>query len=482
MLLTQAMETDDLKDIFLSYNKADKKWVHHLASQIECETLDGTPTSRKLRVFLDEWDMDVGDNLINKMNEGLKVSRFFAVVMSPEFFGSGWTNFEWTHVVSQDPTNTTRRIIPIFLREASLDRKRRLEFPAPFNVLKYLDFREKKAFATYYQRLIRRIRGLPPERGGQHAPQAAIVVDSAEENDATRAEPDHVSELLLSNLLPVKDAPKQIWNGKTALTEPGDVKRIVPDADCFILRGGRLYTFAQLTDSLCPLRKVIEEGSPIVCESVADWLGEKDKGNWFMSLINKLLEEHLASRRIQRESKGRFFFQPTEDGKTRSEAVGGDEPRQVAAQKPAADGASFWVHHAARMKFVRLSHRIFLQLEPTYLFTSDGQQPLAGKSMGRMVIMWGGRQQNVDILRNFVFWMRFLARGEREIRIPAGSGVLVLSALSGTASMNVGIEADHVRIGALMRTVTDEMDDVAGNVVLAHEEEEGGAPDETPQE
>ena len=132
------------------------------------------------------------------------------------------------------------------------------------------------------------------------------------------------------------------------------------------------------------------------------------------------------------------------------------------------------------MKFFRLGPRIFLQLEPTYLFTSDGKQPLAGKSMGRMVVMWGGRQQNVDILRNFVFWMRFLAGGQKEICIRAGSGTLVLSAISGTASMNVGIEADHVRIGALMRTITNEIDEVAANVVLAPEEDEESSPDEAP--
>lgn len=476
------MDTDELKDIFLSYNKVDKNWVHTLAAQIESETLDGTPNTRKLRVFLDEWDMDTGDNLINKMNEGLKVSRFFAVVMSPEFFGSGWTNFEWTHVVSQDPTNTKRRIIPIYLRDTSKDGKRRIEFPAPFNVLKYLDFRERKEFLIYYGRLIRRIRELPPERGGQRAPLAAVETTTIDEADASRSAPDQVRELLLSNLLPLRDAPKHIWGGKTALNEPGDVSRIVPDADCFIIRGDHIYTFAQLTDELCPLRKVIEASSPIKKEAIADWLSEKDKGNWFMALLNKSLEQYLASRRVARESKGRFFFSPTADGKTRSEAIGGDAPREVAAHKPTGDGAGFWVHHAARMKFVRVGQRIFLQLEPTYLFTSDGQQPLAGKSMGRMVIMWGGRQQNVDVLRNFVFWMRFLANGQREIRIPAGAGEFLLSAVSGTAAMNVGIEADHVRIGSLMRTVTDEMNDVAKNVVVAEEDAEGGAADEATQE
>jgi len=476
------MQAPELKDIFLSYNKADKKWVHALAAQIESETLDGTPASRKLTVFLDEWDMDIGDNLINKMNEGLKVSRYFGVVMSPEFFGSGWTNFEWTHVVSQDPTNTKSRIIPIYLRDVSKDGKRRIEFPAPFNVLKYLDFRERREFQTYYRRLIRRIRGLPPERGGQRAPLAAVETPNVDEANASRSQPDQVREVLLSNLLPVKEAPHQIWSGKTTLTEPGDVLRIVPNADRFIIRGDRLYTFAQLTDELCPLRKVIETASPITNETIGDWLDQKDKGNWLMALLNQLLEEFLASRRIERESKGRFFFLPTVDGKARSEAVGRDAPRDVAAYKPTGDGAGFWVHHAARLKFVRLGQRIFLQLEPTYLFTSDGKRPLAGKSMGRMVIMWGGRQQNVDVLRNFVFWMRFLANGQREIHIPAGSGKFVLSAVSGTTAMNVGIEADHVRIGSLMRTVTDEMSDVAKNVVVADEEAEGRATDETAQE
>lgn len=476
------MEKDDIKDIFLSYNKADKKWVHALAAQIEAETLDGTPSSRNLSVFLDEWDMDIGDNLVNKMNEGLKTSRFFGVVMSPEFFGSGWTNFEWTHVVSQDPTNTKRRIIPMFLRDVSKDNRQRIELPAPFNVLKFLDFREKKAFETYYLRLIRRLRGLPPERGGPRAPLASVTPSAVEEVDVSRAEPDHVKEVLLSNLLPVREAPHQIWNGQTTLTDPAEVSRIVPNADCFILRGGRLYTFAQLTDDLCPLRQAIDTSSPIMQESISDWLDDRDKGGWLIALLNQLLEEFLASRRIQREAKGRYFFLPTEDGKDRSEAISGDEPRKVAAHKPTSDGLGFWVHHAARMKFTRLGKQIFLQLEPTYLFTTDGHQPLAGKSMGRMVIMWSGRQQNVDVLRNFVFWMRFLADGQKEIHIPAGTGKFALSAVSGTASMNVGFEADHVRIGALMRTVTNEMDEVAQNVVVAHDEEEGGAVDENVQE
>jgi hypothetical protein len=311
---------------------------------------------------------------------------------------------------------------------------------------------------------------------------AAIAMPNIPAAEADRAEPDRVQELLLSNLLPVKEIPKLIWSGETALTEPSDVVRLVPNADCFLLRGGRLYTFAQLSDDLCPLRTVIEPKSSITSELFYDWLSDKDKANWFIAILNLLLIEFLKTRRVRRESKGRFFFLPTEGGATRSEAVGEDEPRQVAARKPGTEGAHFWVHYAAKMKFIRFGVNVFLQLEPTYLFTSDGEHPLAGRSMGRMVVMWGGKQQNIDVLRNFVFWMRFLAGGQKEIHIAAGSGRLALSTLSATAAMNVGIETDHVRIAALMRTVTHEMDEVAQNVVVGSDEEEGGPQDETPQE
>src|SRR6185436_6641713 len=136
----------DLKDAFLCHNRADKNWVRKLGERLEAETIDGLPTSRHLSVFFDEWDIDYGENAVNRMNAGLAGARFVVVVMSPEFFKSGWTNFEWTDVVAEDPWASGKKLVPILLRDASKDGSERIAFPAPFKALRRFDFRPGRSF------------------------------------------------------------------------------------------------------------------------------------------------------------------------------------------------------------------------------------------------------------------------------------------------------------------------------------------------
>src|SRR5438128_6407759 len=145
----------DPKDIYLCYVSADRDWVRDLGEQLESETIDGLPTARRLRVFLDLWDIDSGENLVLKINEGMKNSRFVATVLSPEFMNAPWPTFEWTHIVTLDPVNAQKRLIPIYLRDVSLDGKERIALCAPFRGLKYLDFRRKADFARVFFALVR---------------------------------------------------------------------------------------------------------------------------------------------------------------------------------------------------------------------------------------------------------------------------------------------------------------------------------------
>src|SRR5690348_9895117 len=106
-------------DVFLSHNRADKDWVRELGAQIESETPTGYSVGRNLRVWFDEWDIDVGQNVVLKIGDGLKLARYVAVVITPEFLGSNWTAMEWTHAIAEDPVNRAGRVIPLFLREVS---------------------------------------------------------------------------------------------------------------------------------------------------------------------------------------------------------------------------------------------------------------------------------------------------------------------------------------------------------------------------
>src|SRR5205823_4091198 len=126
----------------------------------------------------------------------------------------------------------------------------------------------------------------------------------------------------------------------------------------------------------------------------------------------------------------------------------------------------------------------FLMIEPTYLFTTDGEHPFGGQQMGRMVMMWGGKQKNADILRNFIFWAKAIAKNGRQMKIETSGSPIILSAIPAMAVANVGVESDHVRVGALMNAVEDELDEVAQDIEVVPEEEidEEEEPGETEAE
>jgi hypothetical protein len=96
--------------------------------------LDGRPGGRTLRVFFDEWDIQPGENLILRINGGLKRARYVAVILSPDMLAADWPTFEWTSVVADDPTNRKGRLIPLFVRDGTEHGGTRVELPAPFKV------------------------------------------------------------------------------------------------------------------------------------------------------------------------------------------------------------------------------------------------------------------------------------------------------------------------------------------------------------
>ncbi len=125
--------------------------------------------------------------------------------------------------------------------------------------------------------------------------------------------------------------------------------------------------------------------------------------------------------------------------------------RTVAAKKEnPATRTSFWVHHAARIKFKRVGERLFLSVEPLYLFTTDGRLAVGGKNAGKLSLLWGGRQQNPDILRNLLFWGAVLADNEKSISIRTGDKPIVLSPIPASAKLDRGIAFDEIRIKALL--------------------------------
>ena len=113
-----------------------------------------------------KWDIDVGQNILQQINQALTFCRYFAVVISPEFLAAPWPAPEWTHMVSDDPTNRKGRLIPLFFRDYSSALAAHAELPAPFKALNWIDFRRLADFRSSFQKLVRKLRDQPPAREG----------------------------------------------------------------------------------------------------------------------------------------------------------------------------------------------------------------------------------------------------------------------------------------------------------------------------
>lgn len=445
-------------DIFLCHNRADKDWVRNLAEQIESETFDGHSNGRPLRVFFDEWDIDVGQNVLLRINRALTASRYVAVVISPEMLAAPWPSLEWTHIVADDPTNRTGRIAPLFLRDYSEALKEHAELPAPFKALNWIDFRRPADFKRSFQKLIRKVRDEVPTRGRKLRPiasKANATTPLIAPGENTSASPDRVPDLLLGNVLPVQDYPKTIWFAPTEARVPADVRAKADSPVAFVLQDKQLFTFADLSRQNEPLRAAIDD-TKVNSLPVSTWRDDPVRWRWILALMNRCLRSHLAKLPIRRDEKHRYFFRP-KDGAARIWRNGNDPERTVADRKTTPAGGAFWVHHGARLAFKTLGDLLTLCVEPCYVFTSDGNTPLDGKPVGPLSIKWGGKERNAAILRHVVFWARTLARQQPRIEICTGAQPIVVSGIPGFARARFGIEFDHIGVRTLLTQVDDEL-------------------------
>ena len=465
-------ELPPLKDIFVSYNRADETWSRALAERIECETRDGAPDGPKLTAFFAPWDIEGGQNILNRINDGLRQARFFALIMSPEFFSSDWTNLEWTDQVALDPRNATGCILPFFRREVSVDQNQRIVIPAPFNVLNRLDFREGRDFEAAFRELIRILRGLPKERGASGPP--TVSIPKASQTSAAAHEYAFASatpEILVANLLALDGVPDVVWSGDTDTRDPAEVVAKVSTKEAFILEDKRLHSFAHWGDPLCSLHAALKAGSTVTSTKRTEWLVDDNRRRSFVRLLNRCVCQHAFERHLSRDEKGRFYFRPVYGGEetapqTRNHQFPDEpKPRAVAARKiNPKDNSMFWVHYAAKLRVEMLGERFFLRIEPAFIFTHDGREAIGGKNAGKLAIQWTGQQRNPDVLRTVLFWARYLADGRSQIRIPAGGGYLISPAVPAVVRTNFGIAGDYIRMAALMEEPTDLLDEVVATV------------------
>ena len=83
-------------DVFLSHSSVDKPTVFELAERLRA---DG------LRVWFDDWEIQVGDIIASKVEQGLESSRVLILCMSKNALVSDWATLESQTFRFRDPLN-----------------------------------------------------------------------------------------------------------------------------------------------------------------------------------------------------------------------------------------------------------------------------------------------------------------------------------------------------------------------------------------
>ena len=97
--------------VFLSHSTKDKQFVQTLATELEAEKIDP---------WLCEVDVEVGDNFVAKIEEGLREADLTVLFWSPEAARSAWTRLEWTSVTAREISESRTRLGLVLLRDCAV--------------------------------------------------------------------------------------------------------------------------------------------------------------------------------------------------------------------------------------------------------------------------------------------------------------------------------------------------------------------------
>lgn len=99
------------RSVFLSHASVDKDaYVRPFAA--ECD-------ARQITYWLDEAEIEWGDRITDRINDGLKRSEFVVIFLSDAFVGRNWTNAELSAALNKENTEGRKVVLPVIIGNAT---------------------------------------------------------------------------------------------------------------------------------------------------------------------------------------------------------------------------------------------------------------------------------------------------------------------------------------------------------------------------
>jgi hypothetical protein len=92
--------------VFVSHRTSDAAQAERLAKDIR---------DRGHNVWLDIWEVKLGDSIVEKMNEGLERSTFLILGLSSKGVLSPWMSREWYSALARQMNDEKVKLLPVIL-------------------------------------------------------------------------------------------------------------------------------------------------------------------------------------------------------------------------------------------------------------------------------------------------------------------------------------------------------------------------------
>lgn len=97
--------------IFISYSQKDKKYAEVISQSLKKEGHE---------IWFDDWKLRPGDNLITKIEEGLRSADAIIIIVSSHSLQSKWVQKEYSAIAFSDISKNKTRIIPVLVDKSTV--------------------------------------------------------------------------------------------------------------------------------------------------------------------------------------------------------------------------------------------------------------------------------------------------------------------------------------------------------------------------
>jgi len=105
------LKVGNSKDLFISYSSKDRAFVTKLATDL---------IDHGLKVWIDKFEMKVGDSLNRKIQAGISESAWLGIVLSPDSVSSAWVEKELSAALALELEKQDVFVLPLLHRDCNI--------------------------------------------------------------------------------------------------------------------------------------------------------------------------------------------------------------------------------------------------------------------------------------------------------------------------------------------------------------------------